>query len=124
MSKADENYEELQKQLNEYVQEKERVRAIIGQIGGTSHTKRDLYINIVFLIIVVSLFVLGAVFETIPVILSLELGVLLVSLKIAWMIHEQSKVNHFQFWVLTTVEFKINELSSKIQNLEKHIHKK
>lgn len=120
----DENYDELKKQLDEYKEEKERVRMLLGQIGSSNNLKKDKYINIVFLSIVVSLFALGAIFKTISMVLSLELGVLLVSLKIAWMIHEQSKVNHFQFWVLTTVEFKVTELSSKIQELQKKINGK
>jgi hypothetical protein len=52
--------------------------------------------------------------QIIPTLLSLELGVLLVSLKIVWMIHKQSRVEHFQFWILHSIEFRLNELSRKL----------
>ena len=58
-----------------------------------------------------------------PTTLVLEIAVLLVSLKIIWMIHTQSKVDHFQFWVLNTIEFQINILSRRFMALEKDLRK-
>ena len=34
------------------------------------------------------------------------------------MIHEQQKVNHFQFWILTSLEYRINEIYKKVSVLE------
>ena len=39
------------------------------------------------------------------------------------MIHEQQKVNHFQFWILTSLEYRINEIYKKVSVLEKYISK-
>jgi len=50
--------------------------------------------------------------------MSMELALLLVSLKIIWMIHRQSKVDHFQFWVLNSIEFQINIMSKRLKDLE------
>ena len=46
----------LQEELEHYKQEKERVRKILGQIGGTSTRKRDQAVNTIFLILVIFLF--------------------------------------------------------------------
>ena len=51
--------------------------------------------------------------------LTLEIGVLLVSVKIIWMIHKQTKVEHFQFWILNSIEFRLNAISKKLTQIEK-----
>ena len=114
--------EELEKEINEFKKEKERVRKIVGKIGGHQNEKFHFSINIAFLIVVMCIFILGML-KKIGFILSVEIGVLLVSLKIAWMIHEQQKVNHFQFWILTSLEYRVNEIHKKVATLEKNINK-
>ena len=51
----------------------------------------------------------------------LEVAVLLVSLKIIWMIHNQTKVDHFHFWILHSIEFQMNMLSRRMADLNKAI---
>jgi hypothetical protein len=111
----------LSKELEEFNREKERIRKIVGSIGGKQHVKHHLYINLVFLGIVIITFLLGAIFHKIELTLSLELGVLLVSVKIAWMIHDQQKTNHFQFWILNSLEFRINEIHKRTKQIEKKL---
>ncbi|TDT67368.1 hypothetical protein EV215_2046 [Hypnocyclicus thermotrophus] len=115
--------EELEKEVKDFRKEKERVRKIIGQIGGKRNLQNDKYINILFLIIVLIVFILGGIFHTIPITLSLEIGVFLVSLKVAYMINSQEKVNHFQFWILTSLEFRLNEISKNLKKVEKRLEK-
>ncbi len=50
---------------------------------------------------------------------SVEIAVLLVSMKIIWMIHKQQKVEHFQFWILNTIEFQMNNTAVRIRKIEK-----
>lgn len=57
-----------------------------------------------------------------PPMFSLGLGVLLVSVKIVWMIHKQAKVEHFQFWILNSIEFRLNDVSRKIDRIEEQIN--
>ncbi len=56
-----------------------------------------------------------------PQSLSIEIAVLLVSLKIIWMIHKQSKIDHLQFWVLNSIEFQINSISKNVKTMGKKI---
>jgi hypothetical protein len=42
---------------------------------------------------------------------------LMVSLKIIWMMHKQSKVEHFQFWILNSIDFRLNDISKEIRQL-------
>lgn len=117
----------LLEELEQFRKEKERIRMLVGQIGGKHSEKRDHYINIAFIFAMVFLFlfdVLRHVFHLqvpLPQMFSLELAVLLVSVKIIWMIHKGSKVEHFQFWVLNSIEFRLNDLSKHIREIEKKL---
>jgi hypothetical protein len=54
-----------------------------------------------------------------PPLFSIEIGILLISIKIVWMIYKQTKVEHFQFWILNSIEFRLNNLSRQINGIEK-----
>jgi hypothetical protein len=115
----------LRQELEHYRSEKDRVRRILGQVGGIRSRRRDSLINVVFLTIVLSLFALDITRELdllamrwLPRFISFELALLVVSLKIIWMIHLQSRIDHFQFWILNSIEFQINGLVKRLGVLE------
>ena len=118
----------LKKELEHYKNERERIKKIIGQIGGTNTKTRDLFINALFLTVIIIIFtfdvirdIFGVSIHHIPPSLSIEIAVLLVSLKIIWMIHKKTKVDHFQFWMLNSIEFQINSVGQRLRDLEKRI---
>lgn len=121
---AMENTAALEEELEQFRREKEKIRALVGQIGGVGSSRRDLVVNYVFVVAIVFL-LLADVFRHVlhldiplPPLVSLELGVLLVSVKIVWMIHKQAKVEHFQFWILNSIEYRLNEISKSVRRLE------
>ncbi len=114
----------LREELEHYKAQKDKIRDVVGQIGGATSHRRVTMINIGFLIVVVSAFmfdllrhVMGWKIPVLPPLLLLEVAVLLVSLKIIWMIHKQSKVDHFQFWILNSIEFQMNMLTRRIAEM-------
>jgi hypothetical protein len=118
----------LQDELNHFREEKEKVRQLVGQIGGKKATKRDKIINKAFIICLIGLFVVDIIIILFKLDISLItteftiiLALLMVSLKIIWMIHKQAKVEHFQFWILNSIEFRLNDISKRIKNIEKKI---
>ncbi|MCD6589506.1 MAG: hypothetical protein J7K88_13235 [Candidatus Fermentibacteraceae bacterium] len=118
--------EALLEEINQYKQEKESVRKILGQIGGAGDAKKEKITGIAFTSLVVLLFAfdfmrhaLHLPVSFIPEMFSVEIAVLLVSIKILWMIHRQQKVEHFQFWILNTIEFQMNSSAVKIRKIEK-----
>jgi len=120
------NQEAMQEEINQYKREKEAIRTMLGQIGGAGNAKKEKIINILFFIFVISLFVLDLLryatnlhLEFIPEMFSVEIAVLLVSMKIIWMIHKQQKVEHFQFWILNTIEFQMNNSAVRLRKIEK-----
>jgi hypothetical protein len=71
---------DLKQELEHFQREKERVRAIIGKISGEGLR-----------------------------LLMIELATVTLSAKIIYMIHLQMRINHFQFWILSSIEWRINE---------------
>lgn len=117
----------LQEELAHFRAEKEKIRTVIGEIGGQQSVRRDRVVNILFVALLLGLVgmdVLRHYFGQLtwfPPLISLEVGVLLVSLKIIWMIHKQSRVEHFQFWILNSIEFRLNEISRRMETIHKQI---
>ena len=119
----------LKAELDQFKKEKEKIRNLMGQIGGKHAERNDRRINI-FFITAISLIALNdflhhaAGFHTpIPSLLSLEIAVLLVSVKIIWMMHKSTKVEHFQFWILNSIEFRLNDVAKQLRHLEKTVEK-
>jgi len=116
----------MQEEINQYKDEKESVRKLLGQIGGTGTAKKEKLVNIAFATIVILFFTFDVMrhalhisIDFIPELFSIEIAVLLVSMKIIWMIHRQQKVEHFQFWILNTIEFQMNSTAVRIRKMEK-----
>jgi hypothetical protein len=123
----DRNTTSLEEELELFRAEKEKIRELVGRIGGTTSNRRDRALNAVFLA-AIGLLVLMDIFRHVmglsiplPPLVSLELGVLLVSVKIIWMIHKQQRVEHFQFWILNSIEFRLNEVSRRIRHIEERL---
>ncbi|MBT8046160.1 MAG: hypothetical protein KJN67_03235 [Pontiella sp.] len=119
----------LKAELDQFKKEKEKIRQLMGQIGGKHAERNDRRINI-FFISAISLLAtndmlhhLGGYNTPIPSLFSLEIAVLLVSVKIIWMMHKSTKVEHFQFWILNSIEFRLNDVAKQLRNLEKTVTK-
>ena len=112
---------EIELELAEYTNEREKLKEILGAYGGKRYSRIDTIMNVVFLVIIVGLFTIQATLKIIDPYVSIEVSVLLVSIKIVWMIHSQNKMNHFQFWVLNTIEYRVNETIRRIQSLERKL---
>ena len=118
----DENREdELLEEIESFKREKEKIKKLIGSIGGKNFVKKDKLLNFILLGIVLILFILEITTNWLPSYISLEVAVLLVSVKIVWLINNISKMDHFQFWILNSIEFRLNLLSNKIDDINKKL---
>lgn len=115
----DESRDDLLQEIEEFEREREQLKEVLGRIGGRTFSKRDNWINIAFLLIILILFVLELTTHFLPRLISLELGVLLVSIKIVFMIHSQQKVNHFEFWILNSIEYRMNDMSKMVRRMSR-----
>jgi hypothetical protein len=102
--------------LEHFQQEKERVRTIIGKIGGVPKFRMKL-INVIFITVIllsVAVSIIGEQWR----LLMIELATVTLSAKIIYMLHLQMRQNHFQFWILSSIEWRINELTTHVRQLK------
>lgn len=111
--KVEEEIEGLKKEIEEFHKEKERVRAIVGSIGGVPSLNTK-FANIVFILFALGFVGVSLVTHGTLRLAMIEAGVVLLSLKFVYLIHNQARVNHFQLWILSSIEWQINDLSKRI----------
>jgi len=109
---------DLKQALENFEQEKERVRAIIGKIGGVPQFRTKL-INVLFIVIIIVAGTISIFSGDKLRLLMIELTTVMLSVKIIYMIHIQMRVNHFKFWILSAIEWRINEMTFQIKQLTK-----
>ena len=51
--------------------------------------------------------------------MTLEVAVLLGIFKLIWMFYEAQRANHFQFWIMNSLEYRINEVDKRLRKIEK-----
>ena len=117
-----ENFEDeisdLKRELEHFQQEKERVRAIIGKIGGVPKFRTKL-INVVFIVVIAASLIISIISGEKWRLLMIEVATVALSLKIIYLIHCQMRINHFKFWILSSIEWRINEMMTHVRQLKK-----
>ena len=105
---------DLKQELEHFQQEKERVRAIVGKIGGvpTFNTKLANWIFIVVIVITLAISIIGGKRYQL---LMIEIATVALSAKIIYMIHCQMKINHFKLWMLSSIEWRLNEIMNHVR---------
>jgi len=106
--------DDLKRQLEHFQQDKERVRMIVGKIGGAPKFRTKL-INILFIIVLLVSVILSVIGGEKLRLLMIEVATIALSLKIIYLIHCQMRINHFQFWILSAIEWRVNEMMSHIK---------
>ncbi|UCE50030.1 MAG: hypothetical protein JSW47_07700 [Phycisphaerales bacterium] len=109
---------DLKQELESFEQEKERVRTIIGKIGGVPTFNAKL-VNILFAAVIVVAAVVSVIGGDKWRLLMVELTTVMLSVKIIYLIHCQMRVNHFKFWILSAIEWRVNEMMVQIKQLQK-----
>jgi len=123
MNQKYENFEDeisdLKKELEHFQKEKERVRAIIGKIGGVPKFRTKL-MNIFFVVVIAITVVISLISGEKLRLLMIELATVTLSLKIIYLIHCQMRVNHFKFWILSSIEWRLNEMMKLVRKLDEN----
>ena len=117
--KLEDEISDLKHELEQFQKEKEWVRAIVGKIGGIPKFQTKL-INVIFIIIIAGSVVVSIIGGEGLRLLMIELATVTLSVKIIYMIHLQMRINHFQFWVLSSIEWRINETIKHMKELKQN----
>ena len=113
---------QLKEDLNEFLKEKEEMRDIIGKIGGSNYSQ-DRLMTTLFAGIILVIVVTGIILRRLSPTLTISLSILIATFKIIWMQQQSQKSMHFQFWILNSIEIRINELDKRQRKLEKMLEK-
>ena len=112
---------DLKIELEHFEQERERVRTLIGRIGGIPEFSTKV-INSIFIIVIIAAGTVSIFMKDLQL-LMVELTTIMLSVKIMYMIHVQAKVNHFKFWMLSAIELRIIEMMAVLKEIKKQKEK-
>jgi Na+/H+ antiporter NhaD/arsenite permease-like protein len=121
-NKVEEELHDLKRELENFEKEKERVRAIVGKIGGIPKTQAKL-VNILFIVVVVVSVAISIVAGDDWRLIMIEVALVALSVKIIYLMHEQMRVAHFEFWILSSLEWRVNEVMKQVRQLKKDLEK-
>lgn len=113
----------LQDDLKQYEQEQKEWRKLIARSKIQENARLFDVINSVLFFLIVGLFVVQLAFHPMSDIFSLETALFLVSLKLIMMIHSASRFNHFQFWILHSIETRVEGLNERLDRIEDRLPK-
>jgi pterin-4a-carbinolamine dehydratase len=110
--------EALRADLNKYRQEQKEWRRMIARSKIEENARVFTFLNNLLFFLIVALFAAQIFFHPMSDIFSLETALFLVSLKLIMMIHSASRFNHFQFWILHSIETRVEGLNERLDRLE------
>ena len=111
---VEDEIDDLKQQIERFKKEKEKVRLIVGKIGGMPALNTKIF-NIIFITLVLVFLVISLISGGTLRLAMIELAVAAIALKIIYVIHNQARVNHFQLWILTSLEWRLSEMNKAIQ---------
>lgn len=109
---------DLMQEVEDYKKEKERVREIVGKIGGVP-TSKTRWLNVIFIVFVAADLSVSLISGGQLRLAMIEVAILAISLKLIYLIYKQSRVNHLQTWILSSLEWRINEIMAGIRDIQK-----
>ena len=112
--------DDLKEEIRSFEKERENIRKIVGRIGGVPTTQARI-INIIFIVLVLSVFAMSIVWAGKVRFFMIEVGILLLSLKLVYFLESQMRLSHFQFWILSSLEWRLNKIDKQIREIQEKI---
>lgn len=100
--------------------ERDNIQRSIGGMGGKPRLKGKI-LNAVFVLGVVGAFTMSLVTRGTSRMVFIDVGLLLLSLKLAYHLHTEARVNHAQFWILATLEDRLLDVITELRSLRKEL---
>jgi len=109
-------------EMEDFIREKEKIRNIIGQIGGRPTTIGKVINNAMLVFILITLIAAPFIPKELEL-PAIEVGLVLLSLKIFIFLRNEAKVIHFQFWMLSSLEWRMNDMAKHLSRIDENIQK-
>ena len=108
----------LKEEFQEYQKEKQQISEVIRKAEGRNNSQHKI-ISAIFVIVIVAILILGIILNRLTLLQTLEIATLLAVLKVIWLFYDLQKSMHFQFWLLNSLESRLNEIDKKARNIER-----
>ena len=108
----------MDEEIETFIKEKEKIRKVMDGIEKIKRGRLSKIMDVGFIALLVFLGIARFVFNWVDNILSLELGLILISVKIVWLIKMQNNYNHFIFMIMHTIDQHQNEIEKKLERIE------
>lgn len=107
-------------EMEQFIREKEKIREIVGRIGGKPTTIGKV-VNVSMLVLILMTLTAAPFIPKHLELPAVEFGLVLISLKIFMFLHNEAKVIHFQFWMLSSLEWRMNEMAQRLARMDDNI---
>lgn len=97
-----------------------KLEPVIKSITG-GRTKFQKAMDIIFPIVIIGAFTLAIFAKGIFRSTSLEIGLLLLSLKFILFSRNEVRINHYNFWILESLESRLIDLIQDVKTIKRHI---
>jgi len=108
----------MTEEIELFIKEKEKIRKVLDGIERVKRGPLNKIMDVGFILSLVFLAVARFIFNWIDNILSLELGLILISVKIVWLIKIQNNYNHFIFMIMHTIDTHQSQMQEKLNRIE------
>jgi len=111
---VEEGIADLRQEIEMFEKEKERVRSIVGKIGGVPTFNTKIF-NIIFATLVLVCLAISLISGGVLRLAMIELAIAALSAKLIYLMHNQARVSHFPLWILSSLEWRLNEIIKTIK---------
>ncbi len=88
---------------------------------GFASTRKQNIINFIIFSLVTVSFTVAVFFKGYPQTVALEIGLLLLSIKLAYFMHNIIKFNHYMFWSLHALELHLLNIGKEVRDIQDNI---
>ena len=113
---------DAREELEQFKREQEAVRRKVGQIGGRPTTTNKIF-NTAMIVLILATLIAAPFLPHDLELPAVEVGLVLLSVKIFIFLRNEAKVIHFQFWMLSSLEWRMNDMSKKIARIDRNLEK-
>lgn len=117
MAQNDDN--NLSDEIRRYAQERAELNRMLDRTKALGNKRLHRAVNLILFTAVIALFCLQVTFRSFEGFVSLEIGILLVSIKLILMIDSAARFNHFQFWILHSIEQRVNRMTERLDAMDR-----
>ncbi len=114
----EEEIAELKEELGDFLKERKRVRTIVEKVSGVPVMRQKAFGFLLF-ILVLGCLIISLLTGGVARLAMIEVAIAIVSLKLIYMMNCHAQVNHFNLWILTSIEWRLNEIIKELRQKER-----